>query len=239
MRYYTNKLNYPAVSLVEMLLTMVILSFVMVLSGVVLTTMIRTAGIANARTTIRSDTEFILELLKRNVRNSQPQDIRLFNVKNRYFNEKENKLVFDMTENQDIIDTSYEVPILQSQIGNELQFRPIGSNKWVCIGLFPSNEKESDGSRKGFILKSESNNLVNPQDCFNSSEASNNIIVLNSYDSDVKSLKISFYYGYNGNTIYLIETTVWPLYWVGKKADIRPEYTKQIITSTQKLTWNN
>ncbi len=235
-----NKKRYSGVSLIEMLLTMVILSFVMILAGVVLTTMIRTSAIANARTTVRSDTEFILELLKRNVRNSQPQDIRLYKVSNRYFSEKNREIILDMEEARDAgEDTSYEVPILQGDFGNELQFRPVASDTWVCIGYFPNYEKEFDGTRKGFILKSESTNLVNPEDCFNSEQAANNIIVLNSYDSDVQSLKISYYDGYNGNTIYLIESVIKPLYWVGTKAGVQPEYIKQVITSTQKLTWNN
>lgn len=228
------KRKYEAVSLVEMLLTMVILSFVMIISGVVLTTMIRTSAMATSRTTVRTDTEFILELIKRNVRNSQPQDIKVFKVVDRRFDEKTNTVVTTQSGSLG----GYDVPILEGDVGTELQFRPIGSDGWICIGFFEGIE-ENEEDRKGYILKGSSSNLENPSDCFNSATSSKEIMILNSYDSDVKSLNISFYQGYGGNTIYLVESTLTPVFWVGGKTGVSPEYVKQAITSTQKLTWNN
>jgi hypothetical protein len=223
--------KYEGVSLVEMLLTMVILSFVMILTGLLLTTLLTTSAVSKSRTMVRTDTEFILELLRRNVRNSQPQEINLFRISNR---------VFDVTNNRVISSTpnseaGYEVPILEGDTGTELHFRPLGSEKWVCIGYFP----DSNNSDLGYILQASTLNRTNPSDCFNSPTSYQSTLILNSEDTDVDYLNISFYYGVDDNIIYTIESSMKPRYWVGDKMGIKPEYTKQVVVSTQKLTWSN
>ncbi len=228
------KKRYEGVSLIEMLLTMLILTFVMIIAGVVLTTMIRTSIMATSRTSVRTDTEFILELIKRNVRNSQPQDIKVFKVVDRRYNESTNAI--ESTDANSL--GGYDIPILEGDFGTEVQFRPIGSDRWICIGYF-ENKWVDEEEKKGYILKGSSANLNDPSDCFNSPSASKEIMVLNSSDSNVQSLKVSYYAGYGENKIYLVESTIVPIFWIEGKTGIKPEYVKQVITSTQKLTWNN
>ena len=60
---------YEGFSLVEMLLTMIIIGFVFLLVSTVLSTLIKVSTISTAKTTVRSESEFILELIRRNVRN--------------------------------------------------------------------------------------------------------------------------------------------------------------------------
>jgi hypothetical protein len=222
--------RYESVSLVEMLLTMVILSFVMILSGVVLTTMITTSAISKSRTLVRADTEFILEIIRRNIRNSQPYDIRLYNISGRQFNNESNSVEI-LT--QDSLE-GYEIPILPGDLGNELHFRPVGSQEWVCVGYVPS---ETEGF--GYIIKSHVTDLQDPADCFNSPTSFQNILALNSEQTGVQYLRVSYFDGLDGNVIYTIESRMIPLYWLGDKMGVQPEYIKQIVTSTQKLTWNN
>jgi len=223
--------KYEGVSLVEMLLTMVILSFVMILTGLLLTTLITTSAVSKSRTMVRSDTEFIMELIKRNVRNSQPQEINLFRISNRGFDVQNNRIV-TLVPNKE---AGYEVPILEGDIGTELHFRPLGSEKWVCIGYFPDSYNQDIG----YILQSSTLDLSKPEDCFNSSNAFRSILILNSEDTDVDNLDISFFYGVDDNVIYTVQSSMKPKYWVGNKMGIKPEYVKQTIVSTQKLTWSN
>jgi len=76
-----NKKKYEGFSLIEMLLTIAIISFVMTISAAVLSTLIRVSTSSSNKIRARNESEFVLELVRRTVRNSNPKDIRIFNNK--------------------------------------------------------------------------------------------------------------------------------------------------------------
>jgi len=61
--------KYEGFSLVEMLITIVILGMVMLIASVTLTTLIKISTVSSNKTRVRNETEFVLELVRRTVRN--------------------------------------------------------------------------------------------------------------------------------------------------------------------------
>lgn len=224
------KKKYSGVSLVEMLITMIIISIVMILVSITLTTMIRTSIISTSRTTTREESEFVLELLRKTVRNSNSEEILLYNVSGRSYNPTTLRTV-------DTGISGYDSPISIDQAGNEIHFRPRGYDKWVCIGFFPDSQE----SEKGYVLKSIRQDLDVASECFNgqSSQYALNTMVLNSEDVDVNSLAMQFFDTYENNYLITIDLDMEPVHWVANSGSIRPNYFKQTVVSTQKLTWEN
>ncbi|MBI2356510.1 type II secretion system protein [Candidatus Dojkabacteria bacterium] len=222
--------KYNAVSLVEMLITMVILGIVMILVSITLSTMIRTSIISTSRTTTREESEFILELLRKTVRNSNAEEIFLYQVSGRMYDKASERTV-------DSGLAGYDTPITSDQTGTEIHFRPVGYNKWVCIGFFP----DSEDPERGYILKSIRQDLEVASECFNgqSSFYTINTLVLNSEDVDVNSLSMQFFNTYDSNYLITIDLEMEPVHWVANSGSIKPGYFKQTVVSTQKLTWEN
>jgi type II secretory pathway pseudopilin PulG len=222
--------KYSAVSLVEMLLTMIIITIVMLLVATTLTTMVRTSIISTARTAARQESEFILELLRKTVRNSSPDEIKIYSVTGRSFDMDSGRTVDEGV-------TGYESPAPDGGEGTEIHFRPFGYDKWVCIAYFPL----SDGSGKGTILKSVRRDLLDGSECFNpaSPQYIANTIVLNSEEISVNSLKVQFFSTFDENYLLTIDLDVEPERWIPNRSDIKPNYFQQTVVSTQKLTWED
>jgi prepilin-type N-terminal cleavage/methylation domain-containing protein len=91
--------KYQAFSLVEMLLTIVIIGMVMLISSVTLTTLIKVSTVASNKIRARNESEFVLELVRRTVRNSDPSDVLIFST------QEARKFDFD---NMAIVDTGLE-----------------------------------------------------------------------------------------------------------------------------------
>lgn len=221
--------RYKGVSLVEMLITIVILTTVMLLVTVTLTTLIRTSAVTNARTTARQESEFVLELIRRNIRNSHTEDIIIYNVANRAFNETTGKL-----EDTGAV-TGYSTPALEGAVGNVIHFRPNGYHRWICIGYFP----KTDDAEKGYFVKSSYSNNDTPSECLNgnNSEYSQNALVLNSKEVYGSQFDISYYSTPNGNKLMTIAVTMASIYDMSFSRNVKPVYYKQALISTQKLTW--
>lgn len=221
--------RYKGVSLVEMLITIVIVTVVVLLASITLTTLIRTSAVTTARTTARQESEFVMELVRRNLRNSHNEDIKLYNVTNRFYDENTGKL----TDSGTI--AGYSTPVGEGTVANEIHFRPNGYNRWVCIGYFPLT---SDNS-KGYFLKSSYPDNATPASCFDSSntEYSQNAIVLNSSEVYGSKLDISYYDTPNGNKLMTVAVQMESIYDMSFSKNVKPVYYKQALISTQKLTW--
>ncbi|KKR06219.1 MAG: hypothetical protein UT34_C0001G0259 [candidate division WS6 bacterium GW2011_GWF2_39_15] len=222
--------QYSGVSLIEVLITMVIIGVVMILVSITLTTMIRTSIISTSRTATREESEFILELLRKTIRNSNTEDLRIYNVGGRAYNN-----TTGMTIDSSL--TGYESTVTDGVSGTEIHFRPVGYGKWICVGFFPDY---SDNTR-GYVLKSVRQDLETSSDCFNSatSEYSQNTILLNSEDVDVNSLSLVFFPTYDENYLLTIDLDMEPIHWIANSDSIKPNYFKQTVVSTQKLTWED
>lgn len=222
-------LKYKAVSLIEMLITMVVITTVLLLATVTLTTLIRVSSVSNGRTMARDESEFVLELLRRNIRNTDADDVYVYNVSGRTFDEEENKTVDSETV------TGYESEILEGIVGNEIHFRPVGYDRWMCIGYFPSSTDDT----VGYIVKSSYSNNLTPQNCLKGDDEQyiQNAMVLNSSEVYAQQLSFVVYKATEGNVLITIEVKMKPRVILLSGNKISPEFFRQALISSQKLTW--
>lgn len=228
-RIKRQKKMYEGFSLVEMLVTMIIISFVFSLVSVTLTTLVKVSTISTAKTTARDEASFVLELIQKNVRNSNISDIYVFNISGRSYDG--DKIV----EGSDV--TGYDEPLGPGEQGNEIHLRPTGYSKWVCIGYFPS----STDPDTGYILKSSSDDISSDHSsCFDpeSDDYKKYTMQLSSDEVDVDSFRVKYIESTYGNYIVIADLSVEPVYWYeGAGSLFTREVDRQIVVSTQSLTW--
>ena len=91
MKYIEEESKYEGFSLIEMLITIVIIGMVMLISSVTLTSLIKVSTVSSNKIRARNESEFVLELVRRTVRNSDPSDVYIFNsLGDRKFDYKNN-----------------------------------------------------------------------------------------------------------------------------------------------------
>jgi len=140
--------KYESFSLVEMLITITIIGVVMLISAVTLTSLVKISTVSSNKTRVRTETEFVLELVRRTVRNSNPSDIFVYDsLDERRFN-PETSTVVNTSEVLNV-DEVYANGLAENVSGNEIHFRPYGYENWICVGYFKSSLDDS----KGYILK--------------------------------------------------------------------------------------
>lgn len=219
-------------SLIEMLITIVIIAVVMLLTTVTLTTLIKASASSSTRTTVREEGEFILELMKRTVRNSHTEDILVYDVPSRVYN-----VQTGLTEVIDDQAEDYTSGLGEGTPGTEIHFRPTGYNRWVCIGFF----KDSIDETNGYILKSSALNLSGKhEDCFDGSKEDylRNTMLLNSDEVDINAMLIEYFSTRGDNKLMTVDVELESQYLIpGQKDDIKPTIFRQAVISTQKLTW--
>jgi hypothetical protein len=202
----------------------------MLLASVTLTTLIKASAVSAARTTSREESEFVLELLRRTVRNSHNDDIYIYSVSGRAFAEDSGEV-----EASGAV-SGYEAALNEGQLGNEIHFRPTGFDRWVCIGFFPGLENEDTG----YLLKTSSSTLSDPASCFDSSTQAykQNTIVLNSQAIDVNLFEMQYFNTQGNNVLMTVDVEVEPTDWSENfTGPVTPTYFKQAVVSTQKLSW--
>lgn len=221
--------RFEGVSLIEMLITISIITSVILVSSVTLNTLIKASAVSNARTTTRQESEFVLELVRRNVRNSSASDIVIYDTTGREFNESLGKLEDDVSV------TGYSTGISEGNIGNEIHFRPSGYSRWVCIGYFPLTNNPA----KGFVVKSSYPDNQNPASCLDSAnqEYQQNAVVLNSTSVYASLFELIYYTTSDGNILVTLALQMESKYQMSFSKNIKPVFYKQTLVSTQKLTW--
>lgn len=227
--------KYEGLSLVEMLITLLIVGLVLLVVSTTLTALIKASAISSARTLVRDDTEYIFEILERYVQNSQIDEIFLYKVQSgintNWGVSPEGTITAPPRETLQVYDLAND-PLNTELDGTEIHFRPIGSDNWVCIAMYPGYPGTSFEDL-GFIVKG----TVPSQDpqCIADSIQR---VYLNSDDVDVNSMVINVYPGTGDNYNFVIDLEVEPVHWVpGKESRFKPEYYRQLIVSTKKLTF--
>lgn len=220
---------YEGFSLIEMLVTMVIIGFVFLLVAVTLSTLIRVSSISTAKTTVRNDSEIILELIRRNVRNSNIGDVLVYNSEGRTYDGE--VIVEDAVY-------GFDTPLQAGEAGNEIHFRPNGYSRWVCIGFFP----DTNDPEMGYILKSSSDEMSSSShsSCFNPEGTSYQryAIQLNSSEVDINSFAVRYIESTYDNYIIIADIKAQSVYWYeGSGKIFNREVNRQVVVSTEGLTW--
>lgn len=223
--------KYEGFTLVEMLLTIVIIGIVMLISMTTLTTLIKTSTVSSNKTKARNESEYVLELIRRSVRNSNPSDVFIYNSRNaRVFNKNTNSIVGTGVSPA----TVYGSNLAENQIGNEIHFRPFGSNSWVCIGYF-----KAVGSPNGYVVKTTAEDLLGKHEtCFDANRKNSYFIVLNSDYVLMNNFQIAYTKTADENYLIRFDIEAEPRFWyLSKNAPVTKKVLRQAVVKTGGLIW--
>lgn len=218
------KEKYKGFSLIELLLTMMILGVISLLVGVTLNTIIRVSNSTNSKNLARNDANYIMDIVKRTVSNAQLEDVYLFNSSSRKLDYTGGVLGVSLDSNP------YTDPG-KEDMGNEMHVKLYGYDTWSCIGYF------KDDLGYGYIVQSTVRGLNYEADtCISSS---NSITILHSLTMDVPSFEVSYIdIGDGENSMFDVSIEVKPLFWPLKQNIlVKPSVYRRSVISTEALTW--
>lgn len=224
MRSKNIKPKYYGMSLVETIITLFIVGLILLITSSTLAALIKASAIASAKTLSRSESEYILEIMEKSIKNSQAEQILLYSS-NRYLNEE--GLVEDTIDG----DPPTPVELGSGTTANEIHFRPVRSSEWVCIGFF-NGTVGTEQEDIGYIVKSFSEGQS--PDCIKN----NQLVILSSDEVDIENFEIKGFTTSGRNYTFIVDLVLKPVYWIpGKQAQIKPEYIRQLIVTTEKLIY--
>lgn len=230
------KKKYEGFSLVEMLITISIMGVVMLISSSVLSTLIRVSTVASNKIRARNESEFVLELMRRTIRNSDPSDVYIFES-NVPFGGTDGRKYNPLTETIEgnVAEEVYAQSKGEDETGNEIHFRPYGFRDWICLGFFYSTEDEE----RGYILWTSGEDLVgNHKSCFELGEPYSYLMLLNSENINIKNFEVSYMRSSDGNYIVSFEILSEPLNWyLGSGSPISREVLRKATVSTEGVSW--
>ncbi len=240
MRTYKRETKYEAFSLIEMLITIIILGFILITCALVLTTLIKVSTVSTNKTRVRTESEYMQELLKRTIRTTDPANARLYNsLGSRQYNPSTSKIVPTVLSPSN----PYETHLGENQIGNEIHLKPFGSNKWLCVGFFyeVGNAMESDGKTpKGYVIKTTMDDTnSSAADCFDSNKNKpHNYIVLNSRFVNVSNMEVMYTMTEDKNKEFILNLRSDAIYWYfAKGAPLSRDILRQSIVKTEGVMW--
>jgi len=230
------KKTFKAFSLVEMLITIGILSIVLLIATQTLNTVFRISAITQFKTVTKNEVGFSLELIERLLANSNVVDVYLYDtVDARTYNVE--------TESIDTVPGANIPMIYGSRIesgitGNEIHIRPYGYGLWVCLGYFQGVQNPE----QGYLLKRTTTTLPSGhQSCFDTDEIlidTHPLFVLNSDEVKVNEFSVSYIKSSNLNNVFYVNITMEPVNWVpGGNDQIQRSVVRQAVITTQGLTW--
>ena len=258
------KKMYEGFSLIEMLITMIIMSIIMVVVSSSLTTLVKVSLVSSAKMKLRNESEYVLELVRRTVRNSNPDDVYIYNSLDTRVFDPSTGMVEVISGKAANVSTVYsaagsvkaEGTLGAETIGNEIHFRPYGYEEWICLGFFYDkgdlgvNERSNDygiyadsisASPHGYILQTSVSGFDSGShsDCFdNDKNRSYNYIVLNSSTIGFNEFGISYIEESDGNYLISFNLTAESLKWyLGKGAPVQRIIKRQTVVQTEGFIW--
>ncbi len=218
------KQKFEGMSLVETIITLFIVGIILLITSSTLAALIKASAIASAKTLSRSESEYILEIMEKSIKNSQAEQIILYSS-DRYLNDE------GLVEDRVVGTQPVEVELGSGNPANEIHFRPVRSSEWVCIGFF-NGANGTDQEDTGYIVKSFS------EERSTSCITNNQLVILSSDEVDIEVFEIRGFTTSGRNYTFIVDLTLKPVYWIpGKQAQIKPEYIRQLIVTTEKLIY--
>ena len=238
--------KFKAFSLVEMIITLGIMSIVVLIATQTLNTVFRVSTISKFKTVTRNEMSFSMELVERLLANSNVRDVYIYNPTPsdgvnqpiRYYNEERG----DIVEEGNLL-TTYGVETNPGDTGTEIHIRPYGYDMWVCIGYFLGKDTEGNLTGDGYLLKRTVDQLgysnTDHSLCFSSdyNKTEEPILILNSEDVNVNSFLISYIKSSDINNVFYVDMEMEPTSWVPGGSAIERAVIRQAIVTTKGLTW--
>ncbi len=225
--------KYSGFTLVEMLITMAVMSLIFLAMGSLMENMLRTSNTVSSRMIVREEGEFMAEVLRKYVRNSSVDGVKLYQRSDGVIN----------------FDDNYEVtgiggtPVLNNDSATEMHFRPSGDSegKVVCIGFFEDSED------RGYIVRTVNELTVpwdnyQPSGCFPSTpdqDFRKNFVILNSDLIFVEDFEIGRTQTAS-NVYYSFDIDMKPAWGLGGASNYRdeddsPRYRKSFVVQTRQI----
>jgi len=226
--------KYKGFSLIELLLTMMILTIIMLLVATTLNTVIKVSNTTNSKNTARSNMGYIMDFMSRALTNAELADIYLFNSSGiRFLGEGVGGQLSIISSPIGGVYNNGELGDLPRS-GNEIHIKLYGYDDWTCIGYF----KDVNSSSYGYLVRTvyEGDMGEDHSSCF---DADAIITPMHSFMVDVSEFGIDYVVVGDGqNRMFLLNAELRPLYWpVGDTFPVTREVTRQAVVSTQALTW--
>lgn len=227
------KKYYKGATLAEMMIVMVIFGIIFFMISLVLTTVLRVSDVSAGKIMSRQESSYILEMINRTLRNSNPDYIFVYNVPQRSVDLSTLRIYGSTLNNYS------DLKVKSGNIGNQVHVKPFYSSRWICIGIF----NLSTDSNQAVILKTSTDldlDKVGHDKCFDSSRSDfkEYTVILNSGLVNIKSFKIRPLEE-EDNVYFAVKTVVQPIYWSSGNSLLKPDYTKMTIVSTRKLTYGD
>jgi prepilin-type N-terminal cleavage/methylation domain-containing protein len=219
------KESYKGFSLIELLLTMMILGVISLLVAVTLNTIIKVSNSTNAKNLARSNSSYIMDLIKKTVVNARLDEVHLYNsVNDRKLEESSGNIVVTYSE------SPYTN---ESEIGNEIHIKLYGYDTWSCIGYFKDNKNN------GYIVQSFKRGTYTPETCFSSDPDTSTTVILHSLTMDVSQFNIDkVTVSDEKNTMFIVDLKMEPLYWpLEQNVLVNSSVQRKSVISTEALTW--
>lgn len=231
-----NMKKLKAFSLVEMLITLGIMTIVIMLASQTLVTLLRVSTATRFKVITRNESDFGMDLVEKLLANSNVSDVRIFQTKDdRTYNEEDGVM-----EDSPQIEDFYQLTLQEGVKGNEIHIRPYGYELWVCIGYFKSSHNDVD-ENVGYLLRRTVPSLSgNHEECFGDVEPTSQypLLILNSEDVNVNNFMVSYIRSLSYNNIFHIDMEMEPNVWLpSDKSQIEKSVYRQSVITTKGLTW--
>jgi len=226
---------FKAFSLVEMIITLGILSIVMLIATQTLVTIVRVSSISKYKTVTKNEIGFSMELIDRLLSNSSVADVYVYDTINARQYDPEAEAIVEVDPGTYNLDEIYSIELAPGITGNEIHVRPYGYDIWACIALF----MDVDNS-KGYLVKRTMGSFADGhKSCFDTGVSlSDPLLVLVSDEVMVNEFKVSYTQSSSNNNIFYVDLEREPIYWVGgSHAAIGKTVFRQAVITTQGLTW--
>jgi len=225
--------KYNGFSLIELLLTTMILVIIMLLVATTLNTVIKVSNTTNSKNTARSNMTYIMDFMSRALSNAELSDVYLFKSSGvRFLGEGDGGKLSILSSP---LGSTYANGNLgdEPKGGNEIHIKLYGYDDWTCIGWF----KDSTNPEYGYLVRTVyEEEMTDHSNCFNEDAV---LTPMHAFMIDASYFDIEYIVVGDGqNRMFLLDAKLTPLYWpVGDTFPVTREVSRQAVVSTQALTW--